>query len=120
MGRILHEDYEIRIPVNMIQLTECNGKAWPLAFDWKDGESGETIRVEIEDVKPSIIPHAEQKSGTVGDRYECIINGQLEYLYYSFLQPRKWFKLKHVSEAEYKAYYKLPGETPVNKVTKEK
>lgn len=110
MGRILDDDFTIRIPVNMIQLTECNGKAWPLAFDWMDTDSGETIRVKIEDVKPCV-PDAEQKSGTVGDRYECIINGQVEYLYYSILQPRKWFKLKRVSEAEYKAYYKLPGET---------
>jgi hypothetical protein len=79
----IHEDFEIRIPVNMIQLTERDGKAWPLAFDWIGENSGETIRVEIEDVKPCIIPHAEQKSGTVGDRYECTIKGQVEYLYYS-------------------------------------
>ena len=117
MGRIHDEDYAIRVPLNMIQLTECDGKAWPLAFDWVDEESGETIRVKIEDVKPCM-PHAEQKSGTVGDRYECIINGQLEYLYYTVIQPRKWFKLKHVSEAEYKAYYKLPGESATNKTTR--
>lgn len=102
----------------MIQLTERDGKAWPLAFDWVDEESGETIRVKIENVEPCI-PYAEQKSGAVGDRYKCIINGQVEYLYYTILQPRKWFKLKRVSEAEYKAYYKLPGETVTNK-TKEK
>lgn len=96
----------------MIQLTERNGKAWPLAFDWVDDESGETIRVEIERVVSSI-PYAEQKSGTVGDRYECIVNGQIEYLYYTILQPRKWFKLKQVSEAEYRAYYRLPGESTV-------
>ena len=114
MGRIHDEDYAIRIPLNMIQLTECDGKAWPLAFDWVDEESGETIRVEIEHVEPCI-PHAEQKSGAVGDRYECIINGRIEYLYYTILQPRKWFKLKPVNEAEYKAYYKLPGEPATNK-----
>ena len=110
MGRIHNDDYAIRIPLNMIQLTERNGKAWPLAFDWEDEESGEVIRVEIESVKPCTA-HAEQKSGAVGDRYECVINGQTEYLYYSVLQPRKWFKLKPVSEEEYKAYYKLPGES---------
>lgn len=98
----------------MIQLTERNGKAWPLAFDWVDDETGETIRVEIERVVSSIA-NAEQKSGTVGDRYECIINGQIEYLYYTILQPRKWFKLKNVSEVEYNAYYRLPGEPPMSK-----
>ena len=103
----------------MIQLTERDGKAWPLAFDWEDEDSGKMIRVEIERVV-SRVPDAEQKSGTVGDRYECIINGQPEYLYYTILQPRKWFKRKHVSEAEYKAYYRLPGESAMNKATKEK
>lgn len=100
----------------MIQLTGCDGKAWPLAFDWVDEVSGETIRVEIERVISSM-PHADQLSGTVGDRYECLINGQTEYLYYTVLQPRKWFKLKPVSEAEYRAYYKLPGEPGANKTT---
>lgn len=117
MGRIHGEDYAIRIPLTMIQLTEPDGKAWPLAFDWEDEESGEKIRVEIEHVLPCI-PHAEQKCGAVGDRYECVINGRLEYLYYSVLQPRKWFRLKPVSEAEYKAYYRLPGESVANKNTK--
>lgn len=116
---IQDENYEIRVPVDMIQLTERNGKTWPLAFDWVDDSTGETIHVEIEDVKPDIIPDAAQKSGTVGDRYECIIHGQVEYLYYSILQPRKWFKLKRVSEAEYRAYYRLPGEAIKNK-TREK
>ena len=93
----------------MIQLTDHSGKAWPLAFDWEDEVSGESIRVEVDNVKPPI-PYAEQKSGTVGDRYECEINGRREYLYYSVLQPRKWFILKPVSEEVYKAYYRLPGE----------
>jgi len=110
MGRIYNEDYAIRVPLNMIQLTGSDGRAWPLAFDWEDEESGETIRVEIERVV-SQIPWAEQKSGTVGDRYECIIDGRREYLYYTLLKPRKWFKLKAVSEEEYAAYYKLPGES---------
>ena len=109
MGRVHNDDYAIRIPLNMIQLTERDGKAWPLAFDWKDDETGETVRVEIDRVISSA-PCAEQKSGTVGDQYECVINGRPEYLYYTVLQPRKWFKLKTVSEEEYKAYYRLPGE----------
>ena len=107
MGRLYDEDYAIRIPLNMIQLTERDGKAWPLSFDWEDEETGEPIRVEIERVL-SHVPFAEQKSGTVGDRYDCVINGQQEYLYYTVLQPRKWFRLKAVSEEEYKAYYRLP------------
>ena len=108
MGRLHHDDYAIRIPLNMIQLTDRAGKAWPLAFDWVDEETGETIRVEVLHVKPPV-PYAEQKSGVVGDRYECEINGKLEYLYYSVLQPRKWFKLQPVSEEAYNAYYRVPG-----------
>ena len=101
-------NYPIRIPINMIQLTDLDGNAWPLAFDWKDEETGETVRINIERVI-SHLPFAEQKSGIVGDRYECVINGQQDYLYYTLLKPRKWFRLKAVSEAEYKAYYKLPS-----------
>jgi hypothetical protein len=109
MGRLHDDDYAIRIPLNMIQLTERDGKAWPLAFDWIDEETGRPVRVEIERVL-SAIPCAERKSGAVGDRYECLIDGRQECLYYTVLQPRKWFRLKPVSEEEYKAYYKLPGE----------
>ena len=96
MGRVYDDDYAIRIPLNMIQLTERDGRAWPLAFDWKDEETGETIRVKVDRVL-SRLPSAEQKSGTVGDRYDCVINGRQEYLYYTLLQPRKWFILKKVS-----------------------
>ena len=110
MERLCHDDYAIRIPLDMIQLTDRTGKVWPLAFDWIDGETGEMVRVEVERVKPPV-PFAEQKSGTVGDRYECEVNGQQEYLYYTVLQPRKWFKLQPVSEEAYNAYYRLPGET---------
>jgi len=110
MGRLHDADFAIRIPLNMIQLTDHNGIVWPLAFDWEDEESGQVMRMKVENVKTPI-PMAEQKSGTVGDRYECEINGQLEYLFYSVLQPRKWFKLKPVTEEEYTAYYRLPGES---------
>jgi hypothetical protein len=92
----------------MIQLTEQDGQVWPMEFTWRD-ENGERIRIPVEDVKPPM-PLAEQKSGTVGDRFECVINGQVEYLYYSKLQPRKWFKLLAVSKEEYDAYYGLPDE----------
>ncbi len=108
MGRIHDEDYAIRMPLTTIQLTEPGGSAWPLAFDWEDEGSGEKIRGEIEDVHPCM-PHAEQKCGAVGDRYECVINGQLEHLYYTILQPRKWFRLKLVSEAEYRRITDCPA-----------
>ncbi|MDR0862871.1 MAG: hypothetical protein LBN30_08895 [Oscillospiraceae bacterium] len=101
-------DYMIRVPIRMIQLTERDGKAYPLAFDWED-DAGDTLRVEIERVR-AVVSLAEQKSGTVGDRYECEIEGRTEYLYYGLLQPRKWFRLKPVSREEYNAYYRLPGE----------
>ena len=108
MGRLYDYDYAIRIPLTMIQLTERDGRAYPLAFDWTD-EDGAVSRLKIEKVY-SFTPCAEQKSGVVGDRYECLIGGQREYLYYSLVSPRKWFKLKPVTEDEYKAYYRLPGE----------
>ena len=108
MGRLYDYDYAIRIPLTMIQLTERDGRAYPLAFDWVD-EDGATARMKIEKVF-SFTPCAEQKSGVVGDRYECLIGGQREYLYYSIVAPRKWFKLKPVTEDEYKEYYRLPGE----------
>ena len=107
MGQFHNKDYGIRIPVRMIQMTDESGKAWPLAFDWE--EDGEVMRVSIDRVV-SNIPFAEQKSGVVGDRYECIINGKLENLYYGKIQPRKWFVIKEVSEKEYKAFYRLEGE----------
>ena len=108
MGRLYDYDYAIRIPLTMIQITERDGRAYPLAFDWED-EDGAVTRQKIEKVY-SFTPCAEQKSGVVGDRYECQIGGKREYLYYSLIAPRKWFKLKPVTEDEYKAYYRLPGE----------
>ena len=102
------EDYAIRIPLKMIQLTEKDGCVWPLAFDIEDRDS-ETVHVKIGRVI-SITPAAERKSGAVGDRYECDVNGRTEYLYYSKLQPRKWFLIQKVSKEEYNHYYKLPGE----------
>jgi hypothetical protein len=90
----------------MVQLTRRDGAAWPLAFDWRD-EVGRSVRVEIDRVL-SCVPSAEQKSGAVGDRYECVIDGKTDYLYYSIIQPRKWFRLLSVTREAYEAYYKLP------------
>ena len=101
-------DYAIRIPVKMYQITEKDGMVWPVAFDWDDADSG-TINVKIDRII-HVTPAAELKSGTVGDRYEVMINGVRDYLYYTKLAPRKWFKVVSVSEQEYNAYYKLPGE----------
>ena len=108
MERPDKQEYTIRVPLNMIQLTERDGKAWPLSFGWVDGH-GAKIRVSIEKVI-AVIPFAEQKSGLVGDRYECLIDGRTEYLFFTILQPKKWFKLKEVSETEYKRYYRISGE----------
>ncbi len=102
--------YAIRVPLKMIQLTEPDGKVWPIEFEWQD-ENGERIRLRVTDVKPPI-PLAEQKSGTVGDRYECVINGRPDYLYYTRLTPRKWFKVLPVNKEEYEFFYRLPDETP--------
>jgi len=97
--------YFIRVPLDMMQFTDHNGKVWPVSFDWRQ-PNGEKIRVEIDRVLPSI-PCAEQISGAVGDRYECFIDGQPEYLYYSILSPRKWFKVVEVSQEEYNEYYPI-------------
>ena len=102
-------NYSIRVPIEMLQITKRDGKVWPVAFDWRD-ETGETLHVDIDKVYPNVIPCAEQRSGAVGDRYECEINGQLEYLYYSILSPRKWFKVVEVSKEVYNAYYKIQSE----------
>jgi len=102
------DEYSIRVPLKMIQLTEKNGCVWPLSFDWENRDDG-TVHVEIDRVI-SITPAAERRNGAVGDRYECDIDGRTEYLFYTKLQPRKWFLIQKVSEAEYTNYYKLPGE----------
>ena len=108
MGRLYDYDYAIRIPLKMIQLTEPDGKAYPLAFDWECENGGQSL-IKVDKVY-SRTPCAEQKSGVVGDRYECLIGGKREDVYYSLIAPRKWFKLKPVTEEEYRAYYRLPGE----------
>ena len=104
----IESDYTIRVPLKMLQLTEKDGKTWPVAFSWKN-EDGTPIEVNIDRII-SVTPQAEQKSGTVGDCYKCEIEGQIEKIYYTKLTPRKWFKVIPVSEQVYKEYYKLPGE----------
>jgi len=102
------DDYTIRIPLDMLQFTERDGRTWPVAFKWPDVD-GMMQEVKIDRIR-SVTTLAEQKSGTVGDRYECEIEGQIIYIYYAKLTPRKWFKIVPCTEMEYKAYYKLPGE----------
>ena len=101
-------DYAIRIPIKMIQLTEQDGKVWPLAFEWENSD-GEISEIKIDRIV-SVTPASELKSGIVGDRYDVEIEGVRDYLYYTKLAPRKWFKVVSVSEQEYNAYYKLPWE----------
>jgi len=107
MGRVHDNNFKVRVPVNMLQLTERDGSVWPVAFDWEAG--GETERFEIDRVL-SRTPLAEQKSGAVGDCYECSINGEIEDIFYSILTPRKWFRLLTVNEDDYKRYYRLANE----------
>ena len=102
-------DYAIRIPLKMFQLTEKDGKVWPIAFEWEEA-NGDVIEVKIDRIV-SVTPASELKSGTVGDRYDVEIEGRREYLYYTKLAPRKWFRVVAVSEQEYNAYYRLPGES---------
>jgi hypothetical protein len=103
-----YSDFIIRIPLKMVQLTEADGKTWPIAFEWHDPD-GIPNEIRIDRII-SVTPAGELKSGTVGDRYECEIEGKTDYIYYAKLVPRKWFRLVNVSEQEYNAYYKLPGE----------
>ena len=100
--------FTIRIPIRMFQLTETDGTAWPISFDWENSD-GKKVEVAIDRVF-SVTKEAELKSGAVGDRYDCEIEGKREYLYYTKLAPRKWFKIEEVTEAEYNSYYKLVGE----------
>ena len=93
----------------MFQLTEKDGKAWSIAFEWENHD-GETIEVKIDRII-SVTHAGEIKSGTVGDRYGVEIEGRRDYLYYTKLAPRKWFKVVPVSEQDYKNYYRLPGES---------
>jgi hypothetical protein len=103
--------YTIRIPLDMFQYTEADGKTWPVAFKWPDVD-GIITEVRIDKIN-SVTTLAEQKSGTVGDRYECEIEGQIVYIYYTKLAPRKWFKIVPCNELEYKSYYRLRGEAPL-------
>jgi hypothetical protein len=102
------DDFTIRIPLDMFQYTEADGKTWPVAFKWADAD-GVPMEVRIDSIK-SVTALAEQKSGTVGDRYECEIEGKIINIYYTKLAPRKWFKVLPCTENEYKAHYKLRGE----------
>ncbi len=99
----MNNDYLIRVPLDMLQMTDKNGQAWPVGFDWTNA-SGETEHIEIERIR-SCVPFAEQKSGAVGDCYECVIDGRIERLIYSKLQPRKWFALKAVDEQTWRQWY---------------
>jgi hypothetical protein len=100
--------FTIRIPLDMFQYTKTDGRTWPVAFKWPDAD-GMITEVRIDRIN-SVTNQAEQKSGTVGDRYECVIEGQIVYIYYTKLAPRKWFKIVPCTEQEYKSYYRLRGE----------
>ena len=111
-----NNDYTIRIPLDMFQYTEADGKTWPVSFKWPDADDIIT-EVKIDRIR-SVTTLAEQKSGTVGDRYECEIDGKIVYIYYAKLVPRKWFKIVPCTEQEYNSYYRLRGESPPKKAAK--
>ena len=101
-------DYTMRIPLDMFQYTEVDGKTWPVTFKWPDAD-GVISDVTIDKIL-NVTPEAEQKSGAVGDRYECEIEGKVVLIYYTKLAPRKWFKIVPCTEMEYNSYYRLRGE----------
>ena len=114
----VENDYAIRIPLDMFQFTGADGKTWPVAFMWPDAD-GVISEVRIDRIN-SVTMIAEQISGTVGDRYECEIEGNIVYIYYSKLAPRKWFRIVPCTEQEYKSYYKLRGENPLKLAEQER
>ena len=101
-------EFAIRIPLKMMQYTDEGGRTWPISFEWADAD-GVPSEVGIDRIK-SVCALAEQRSGTVGDRYECEIGGETVYIYYTKLAPRKRFKIVPCTEQEYNSYYKLRGE----------
>jgi len=105
-----NEDYAVRIPVEMIQCTKKDGVVHPLLFYWQDNPDDTPCQVEVDRII-SITPEHQRSSGLVGDRYEVEIDGKRELLYYSKLQPRKWFRVVYVSKEVYEQYFKLPGES---------
>lgn len=106
MGNIRNGDFPVSRPVTMLERNDKDGKITPLAFYYTNN-AGEISRIKVDKVI-SCIPMADIKCGAVGDRYECMVDGKREYLYYSVLQPRKWYRIEYVTEEEYNAYYKLP------------
>ena len=103
----MHEDsFKIRVPLKMMQQTDTSGNTWPVAFEWPDTD-GASHEVRIDRVV-RVTPQADQKSGAVGDRYECMIEGKVQYIYYTKLTPRKWFLIVPATQEEYNSYYKLP------------
>jgi hypothetical protein len=105
MGGLLDGSYKIRKPIAVVERNDTNGKITPIALCFVDEQDIEHF-IKIRVLK--CVPDADIKSGTVGERYECIIRGKREYLYYGLLQPRSWFKVENVSEEVYNTYYKLP------------
>ena len=103
------EEYTIRIPIEVIQRTKKDGTVHPLIFYWHDNTNEMPIKVKINRII-SITPQHEWSSGTVGDRYEVDVGGIRELIYYSKLQPRKWFRIVVVSEEEYRGYYRVDGD----------
>jgi len=106
VGNLPNGGYFVRVEIIMLERNDKDGKITPIAFYLED-PNGDKTRIKIEKVI-NCEPIAELKSGMVGDRYECLIDGQREYLYYSKLLPRHWYIIKKVTEEEYIKYYPLP------------
>ena len=106
MAELVYETYSIVKPIDVICFDYKNGEKRPLAFEWET-DDGEIITVTIDDVVSSL-PMAEQKAGITGDRYTCVINGHLEFLWYGMLEPRAWYKQIEVSKEEYERNFPLP------------
>ena len=101
------DDYYIAEEIEMMQITDKNGFAKPVAFKWQEYEGAEVVTVGIDYIL-STMPIAEQKAAVVGDRYECMIGGKIDYIWYGMLEPRRWFRLRPVTQEEYEEHYPLP------------
>lgn len=105
MGELFGSTFTVRRPVTVIERNDVDGKVTPVALCFVDDQAIERF-AKIRVLKCA--PAADVQSGAVGERYDCVIMGKRESLYYGLLQPRSWFRIETVSETEYNAFYPLP------------
>ena len=89
MGELFGSTFTVRRPVTVIERNDVDGKVTPVALCFVDDQAIERF-AKIRVLKCA--PAADVQSGAVGERYDCVIMGKRESLYYGLLQPRSWFR----------------------------